>query len=270
VPTAISVSDWHGKRLVIWSGSLQEPGKPFTLYSDGAMFDLASARWQLLPKGPRARDMASSWFDADRLIVFGGVDAMKESKGRDESLIRDAYVVDLHDLSALKWQPVSAAWKWPRDAPAMQPCHCGGGAASSGPFAWFDQALLFDGRENTVVAAPPPALPEDWKGIGWTMPMEFGLGNGRFVFVLRASTPEVHSALIFDAARASWCSFELGAKVAELLPGAQLQVVDGKLFVWAPLEPAKNVSACRGGPECPAKWEQAKRKTPGAIVSLPK
>jgi N-acetylneuraminic acid mutarotase len=150
---------WTGQKLLIWGGS-QTAGTDHTYFNDGAEYDTATQKWELLPKSPleRRSSMAGVWM-GDQLIIWGGYHHGKYKD--DGAALKDG-----------KWTPLPSAPMAPRAGVAA--------AALDGKLViWggcgqdvYRDGALFDGKEWKKLRNPTLA--------GRSLPC-FGLNGSKLV-----------------------------------------------------------------------------------------
>jgi N-acetylneuraminic acid mutarotase len=103
-----------GSKLVIWGG--YDPGTPVTLFRDGAILDLKTMEWEVLPaiRIERRYDHSAFLWDS-KLVIWGGRDyimdgAILDLKTKKWEKIRDAPIKDRESAYTFLWGSKLVIW----------------------------------------------------------------------------------------------------------------------------------------------------------------
>lgn len=163
---------FDGQRLAVWGGStasfIDDTGGHDVL-DDGALYDIASDSWDVLPPGPSGRAHASLQWSNGRLLVGGGIG----TAGTSDDFLSDLWAYD----------PGTGAWE--ELAPAPEGGLAGG--RRNRYVAGEAEVMAADSRGGTSGPQPRWMLgPDGWeRAPGWgllrmghlTVATSVGIGN---------------------------------------------------------------------------------------------
>jgi hypothetical protein len=253
--------------IVYWGGSAKNAhNNPEKLFGDGAVFDLRTRKWTVLPPGPPARSVSTFQLLGDTLLLAGGMDDLLDYAQSDRpheertANFQDAWTLD---LTRGQWTQLDL----PPRTTRLPVCRsCGVEAALSSAY-FFGDGWLFDATTRQVHGVAPElgrnAAPQHVEAL---------VLDSRRLLLWTEDEPTAPTGYVFDREKRRWCAVDL-APVAPVMFGARpsISAHQGQLYLWAAeSSEQRETTDCPPGAPCARTFET--HVTPGGamIVSFEK